>query len=513
MTRIIARACLALLLTAAPILDARSQNAVTMNATTMNATVAEVGAWAIWGTRVTFVQDGAVPGGTAVTTAAREDRTGDPWASAASIAVPLPLKAGDRVSATFWARATRPETVPIMINGAAPSYAVLASRTVGLTPDWRRITLSGVAPADLAAGTQFLTLHLGRAPADTQLGPVLFRPGVPDDADIQAAFAGFRPAQRVQDVPIPSDPGIVLAGRLRLPGRHGDGPFPVVVLLSGSGPGKRGVFPLIEDRLLAEGIATLDYDKRGVGESTGTFVDTLGLMERDAAAAVAYLRTRPDIDGGRVAFLGLSQGAYVGPAVAARDPAIAAVVMLAGPAGERGTLFTDDMREKLGKAGIAGDANDRVVAALEALYGAHIAGATPSVVGGARQELIDAFVAGGWSPAQADAVVAELDTPAVLSLYQAAPNEALARIRAPVLALYAERDTVVPTHRAMPEAQRALHANPDATVLEIPGVNHGFQHIDTHTPGPLEPAVSAPEVLDLVQRWLGDRLRAGPKMN
>ncbi|WP_145618029.1 alpha/beta hydrolase family protein [Nitrospirillum bahiense] len=491
MRTLMARACVLLWL---PALGAQAQD------------VMGVGTWTIWGTRVTFGQDGAVPGDNAVTAAAGDDRAGEPWASAASMALPLALKAGERVSATFWARAARPETVPVMINGGAPSYAVLASRTVDLTPDWRRITLSGVAPTDLAAGTQFLTLHLGRAPADVLLGPVLFRPGEPDDADMQATFAGFRPAQRVQDVRIPSDPGVVLAGRLRLPGRHGSGPFPVVVLLSGSGPGKRGVFPLVEDRLLAEGIATLDYDKRGVGESTGTFLDTLGLMERDAAAAVAYLRTRPDIDGGRVAFLGLSQGAYVGPAVAARDPAIAAVVMLAGPAGEKGTLFTDDMREKLAKAGIAGDANDRVVAALQALYAARIAEAPPSVVDPARQALIDGCVAGGWSLAQAQAVVAELDTPVVLSMYQAAPNEALAMIRAPVLALYAGRDTVVSTPRTVPQARAALRNNPDATVMELPGLNHGFQHVDTGQPGPLEPAMSAPEALDLVARWLDTHL-------
>ncbi|WP_148293987.1 S9 family peptidase [Azospirillum sp. B4] len=465
-----------------------------------------VGVWSIWGTRATFVQDGAVPGGNAVTAAARRDENGDPWASGAGASIPLALKAGTRVSATFWARADRPVAVPIMINGAAPPHTALASRTVDLAPGWRPITLSGAAPADCAAGTQFLTLHLGRVPTDVLLGPVLFQAGEASDADTQAVFASYRPSHFIQDVPIPSDPGVVLAGRLKIPGRSGPGPFPAVVLLNGSGPGKRGTFSLVEDRLLALGIATLDYDKRGVGDSTGDFVDTLDLMQRDAEAAVAYLRARPDIDGARVALLGLSQGAYVGPAVAARDPGIAAVVMLAGPAGERGTLFTDDMREKLAQGGIVGDANARAVATLQTLYAARIAAAPATVTSPARQALIDAFIAGGWSLDQANAVVAELDTPAVLSMYQAAPNEALAKIRAPVLALYAGRDPYIATPRALPEARGALRGNPDATVLEIPGVNHGFQHVDTHTPGPMEPAVSAPEVLTTVGNWLKARL-------
>ncbi|MDZ5649396.1 serine aminopeptidase domain-containing protein [Nitrospirillum sp. BR 11828] len=473
--------------------------------------------WTAWGTRFGFSADGGIPGDTALTVAAQAAPSPDPSSSGAAVTLP-PLVAGQTVSVSFWARAAHPMRVLTTIQGDAPAYATFVDTALTLTPDWQLHTVTGTAPPDVAGGPQHLTLHLGGADADIALGPVLFSTEPPTAAAVRATVTGYRPPQLVRDVSIPSDPGVVLAGRLRIPGFSGPGqrakpPFPVVILLSGSGPGKRGVFPLIEDRLLAEGIATLDYDKRGVGESTGTFVDTLELMERDAAAAVAYLRTRPDIDGRRVAFLGLSQGAYVGPAVAARDPGIAAVVMLAGPAGEKGTLFTDDMREKLGKGGIVGAANDRVIAALQALYAARIAAAPPSVAAPARQALVDAFVAGGWSRAQADAVVAELDTPVILSLYQAAPNDALARIRAPVLALYAGRDTVVLTHRAMPEAQRALRANPNATVLEIPGVNHGFQHVDTHTPGPLEPAVSAPEVLDLVQRWLGDRLHAGSKMN
>ncbi|MFX7156053.1 CocE/NonD family hydrolase, partial [Acinetobacter baumannii] len=79
-------------------------------------------------------------------------------------------------------------------------------------------------------------------------------------------------------------------------------------VIAGTGPWTRGGFSAIRQRLLESGIAALQYDKRGVGSSTGTFEDTIPVMERDVAAAVAFLRARPDIDPRRIALLGLSQG-------------------------------------------------------------------------------------------------------------------------------------------------------------------------------------------------------------
>jgi pimeloyl-ACP methyl ester carboxylesterase len=496
--------CLLLLFTILCITDARAQGA----------TPADVSRWSVWGARHTFAPDAEPPGGTTLDVGAY-GAPGVDWSSGAGMAIPTALKTGERLNVLFWARASLPARVPVTIQGDPPAHAVLTQTVVALTPEWQCFTLGGAASSDLAAGSQHLTLLLGKTPLGISLGPVLFLPGeAPDETAARAAFATFQPAQIVRDVWIPSpgpshaaaDPGVTLAGRLRLPGRSGPGPYPVVILLDGSGPGKRGVFRLVEDRLLAGGIATLDYDKRGVGDSTGDFLDTLDLMVRDATAAAAYVRTRPDIDGTRVALLGLSQGAYVGPAVAAHDPAIAAVVMLAGPAGEQGTLFIDGAREKLALGGIVGEANERVATALRTVMQARTAGARPAVTMAAHQALIDAFIAGGWTRDQSYAVVAELDTPVVLSMYQATPDEVLARIRAPVLALYAGRDSVVSTPRTVPQARAALRNNPDATVIELPGLNHGFQQVETGQPGPLEPVMSAPEALDLVARWLDAHL-------
>ena len=82
------------------------------------------------------------------------------------------------------------------------------------------------------------------------------------------------------------------------------------------------------------------YDKRGVGGSTGDYdaATTVDFIS-DAAAAVTWLRTRPEIDAHRVGVLGHSEGGIIAPAVAAKDKDVAFVVMIAGPAIRGDKLF------------------------------------------------------------------------------------------------------------------------------------------------------------------------------
>jgi hypothetical protein len=128
---------------------------------------------------------------------------------------------------------------------------------------------------------------------------------------------------------------------LKLPA-SGEGPFPVVLLLTGSGPVDRdsnhkklrfGVTTQLADALAEAGVASFRYDKRGVGASPGDW-RKVGLWDNvdDAATAVEMLRVRPEIDPSRVAVAGHSEGAVQAVALAARDRSLAGVVMLAGSA-------------------------------------------------------------------------------------------------------------------------------------------------------------------------------------
>lgn len=468
----------------------------------------------IYGAKVRFARDSHVPGN-AVVWVAPPEKAGEEWSAGTGVSVPVALKAGERLNGFFWARAEQPQKVSLTIHGPAPDYKNLAIGAVELTTDWQRFAIDGVAEADLPAGSQFLSIRLGHTQSNVGLGPVMFATGLPDNSNVTRAFASFQPRSVAEDVQIASIPGVTLAGRLRIPTKRGQGPFPVVLLLSGSGPSLRGGFNLLETRLLGDGIAVLTYDKRGNGQSTGQYLDTLENMETDAAAAVRFLRSRAEIDGARIAIAGHSQGGAVGPAVAARDPGIAAVVMFAGPAappdppGPGHELNLVILKDLLLKGGADPAAVARVTTTVEQLFEAEIREAAPKEIEPLREKVVQAFMACNFSREQAEAALATTSS-IILEAFNAHFDRTLAKLRMPVLALYGSRDEIVPSADNMPAAKKALAANPNAQVIEIADMNHSFHNVQNPSaqeqanPGP----VAAPEVIVLAADWLAAHLHA-----
>jgi pimeloyl-ACP methyl ester carboxylesterase len=127
-----------------------------------------------------------------------------------------------------------------------------------------------------------------------------------------------------------------LSYRLDVPQRRA--PVGAVVFGHGSGRQTKATCRFLADGFLSRGMATLCYDKRGVGQSTGTFVfvgakDSVPVfadLASDLAAAVAFLRTRPEIDPTRIGLAGVSQAGWIVPLAAARSRA-AFMVLLVGP--------------------------------------------------------------------------------------------------------------------------------------------------------------------------------------
>ena len=137
---------------------------------------------------------------------------------------------------------------------------------------------------------------------------------------------------------------VKMAGTLTIPD-DGQDKHPAAVLISGSGPQDRnedtvgpgglklGIFKQIAHVLSENGVAVLRYDDRGTGESQGSFAEAAQEdLVQDAEAAVSYLRTRDDILPDRIALVGHSEGAIIAPRIAAEDPTIRAIVLLAGTA-------------------------------------------------------------------------------------------------------------------------------------------------------------------------------------
>lgn len=127
-----------------------------------------------------------------------------------------------------------------------------------------------------------------------------------------------------------------LSYRLDLPARNG--PVGAVVFGHGSGRQTKDSCRFLADGFLARGFATLCFDKRGVGQSTGTFVfvgakDSIPVFEdlaSDIAAGVAFLRSRPEINARRIGLAGVSQAGWIIP-LAAQKSNPAFMLLLVGP--------------------------------------------------------------------------------------------------------------------------------------------------------------------------------------
>jgi uncharacterized protein len=159
-----------------------------------------------------------------------------------------------------------------------------------------------------------------------------------DDITPSATSGQF--AERVQytseDVTFTSADGIKLAGRLSLP--ESESPVPAFMMLHGSEQGTRDNFgnEVMAHYMLSKGIAILNYDKRGVGESEGVYQESasesnLQKHAEDAIAGAEYLASRPEIDATHIGLIGFSQAGWVIPLAASQSESITHMVVLSGP--------------------------------------------------------------------------------------------------------------------------------------------------------------------------------------
>lgn len=139
---------------------------------------------------------------------------------------------------------------------------------------------------------------------------------------------------------------IDLAATLTMP--RGEGPFPLAILISGSGPQDRNSeildhkpFLVIADHLTRNGIAVLRYDDRGVKSSGGSYTQSTSAdFATDAAAAIKYGHTLDKIDPDKIGLIGHSEGGLIAPKVAADYDNVDFIVSIAGPAIQISELMT-----------------------------------------------------------------------------------------------------------------------------------------------------------------------------
>jgi pimeloyl-ACP methyl ester carboxylesterase len=313
---------------------------------------------------------------------------------------------------------------------------------------------------------------------------------------------------------------IELAGTLTLP--EGEGPFKTVILITGSGPQNRDEelmghkpFLVIADYLTRNGIAVLRYDDRGVGASEGYYTSaTSADLATDVDAAFNFLKTVSMVDTLNIGLMGHSEGGLIAPMVASENKEIAFIVSLAGP-GVNGMEVIIRQSEDISRLmGLKQKKIDKSMAVNSEIYNI-ILNEPDNETASAKVEqylrdylkkrlifkkLVDIQVKGTMSSMTPDAIVW------LRFFFQSDPDIYWSKVQCPVLALNGDKDMQVASAVNLPAIVSAVKSggNDNVESIELPGLNHLFQHSETGNPseyGAIEETFS-PEALNIITEWI-----------
>lgn len=323
------------------------------------------------------------------------------------------------------------------------------------------------------------------------------------------------------------DAGIRLAGTLTIP--EGDGPFPAVVMITGSGAQDRDEsllghkpFAVIADYFTRHGIAVLRADDRGVGKSTGSVsLSTSTDFADDALAGLKFLKSQKEIEASHIGLIGHSEGGLVAPIAAAKSDDVAFIILLAGTGVSGKDILIRQLSDITRSSGVEESAlekqaiaqvrfldlimaddpdEDQIIEALR--YLSHLQtdpehAENPDEMNVAVKDQIEAMIPAQLEPYQ---------SPWFKSFLKFDPRTVLVNVHCPVLAVNGSLDTQVAADLNIPEIADALRkaGNNKVTTRIFPGLNHLFQHCKTGSPSEYATISESfsPEVLDYITNWL-----------
>ena len=263
---------------------------------------------------------------------------------------------------------------------------------------------------------------------------------------------------------------VTLSGTLVMP--VGQGPHPAIVFIHGSGPKTRRV----DGWYAYHGIAYLSFDKRGAGKSTGDWRE-VGISELadDVLAAVRFLRQHQGIKRDQIGIQAVSEGGWIAPVVATRDPTIKLIVMNAGPAMDYVGELMNEVEEGVKARGLSGD---DLTKALEFKRKALQMIADGAGLSDDAWASLQAFIAPYRNEPWFSYVKEPTERgPAQKKLYLMArlkSSEFWRKVTIPVLALYGGKDLNVPAAKNVAALTQELReaGNRDYTIKVFPDANH-----------------------------------------
>ncbi|MBP5386392.1 MAG: alpha/beta fold hydrolase [Prevotella sp.] len=331
------------------------------------------------------------------------------------------------------------------------------------------------------------------------------------------AFSGF-----VEDTTIvyTSCDSIQLAATLALP-EGGHQRYPAVVLMSGTGQQDRNctmaghvVFKEISDYLVSRGIAVLRTDDRGMGKSTGNYsYATTADFAADALAAVAYLKTRPDIDTLHIGLLGHSEGGASISIAASQSQDVAFLISLCGlmtaglpsviqqnidivessPIPEADKKHYHEINERLFRMAYKYADSDSLEQKLYAVHDEW------------RRDTTNQHIRYGIYMYAMTAT-----SPWYRFFIRYNPADYLSKVNVPVLLVFGGKDIMVNARQNEDSARRCLAHNKDVEVHVFPQINHLLLSCEKGTQeeyASLKDEHVLPELLSLLGSWIHQHLK------
>ena len=347
---------------------------------------------------------------------------------------------------------------------------------------------------------------------------------------IKTAFTLNRPQEpkppfpyTTEDVTFINDKfNIKLAGTLTIPA--GTGPFKAVILITGSGAQNRNEelmghkpFMVIADYLSRNGIAVLRYDDRGTGKSEGNYgTATSADLATDADAAFNFLKNIPAINPAAIGLLGHSEGGLIAPIVASSNPGIAFIVSLAGP-GVTGQQIIIRQSQEISR--LSGVSETLIKESTETNKKLYTVLRKEKDNKKAEVKILslyrDILEKKKTSKDETEKAVNQLKATFGANTYtwfryflMTNPATFWKKVECPVLALNGEKDLQVSAKENLPAIEKALRSSGNKSIktMNLPGLNHLFQHCKTGLPaeyGNIEETFS-PEVLKIIKDWILD---------
>ena len=308
---------------------------------------------------------------------------------------------------------------------------------------------------------------------------------------------------------------VVLAGTLSLP--KGDGPFPAVMLLSGSGPQDRNSsifghkpFLLLAHELTQSGIAVLRFDERGVGESGGrTSEMTMATQMGDAQAGINYLLSNNQINRTKIGLLGHSLGGILAPKLAIEND-IDFLVLLAAPGVNGDAMMLKQRKDLLKLRGATDKQIEGTNGMLASLYSEL---RKSSLEDEALKTELQKKLAVKYQSTIPEKELNEMvnsivDNEELMAILKSSPANYFQKVSCPVLALNGSKDFQVSAKENLAAIEKALSdgGNTAIETHELESLNHLFQDSDTGdiSEYQLIEQTMSPEVLRLITEWVSN---------